>query len=565
MKNNNNDIESRLNNVSVKPLSEQEKGVLWRKIEKGIATPEKVYFWQKIADSFSSFRLQTSVAVALMVAVLFSGTSVAFAYADSAQPGDALFPLSVLKEKIVISLAPTKNQGEMRLKYAQKRIEQGNTILAGLSTNVVTSTSTRALAATIATGTVPATPVYHGGSTSSPAVVGDAVNRLSATIAYLQAIKTDLTNSGNTSGAQSIQTAIDKMLAQVSSAANQNPVIVAKVQEHKNQFNITVSTTIASTTTTTKLALNTKKDTQRVTITEKENTLVTKQVFDENKKNKKDDDKKYNDNNRKYDDHDRDDDRDERDNEKDKDDDKKGFLGWIGIGKKINVCHKGTTINISSSAVNAHLKHGDRTGACTTTTTATTTVDTIAPVISGIASTVTPTTSKIVWNTNENATAELLYGTTTSFGSSVTLSTSRTNQEANLSGLTADTTYHFVIVAKDPSGNSATSTTNSFKTAVVPDTTTPTFSSIAVAHASETATVSWNTSENASGKMYYGTATPLVLSTAPYTRSENALSLNHSFALTGLATSTTYYFVLEGKDAAGNTGTSTEHQFTTGA
>jgi len=652
-----NDIESRLSQVSVKPLSVEEKGIMWSKIEKGIAAPVRSPFWQSIKSPFAQFRLQTSVAVALMVAVLFGGSSVAFAYADSARPGDMLFPLALVKEKIVISLTPTKEQGQVRLKYAEKRIEQGNEFLTALNTTVVTSTSTKTLGGNIASSSTSSgtTYTYHGTASSSPALVGNAVNRLSATVAYLQGVKADLIASGNTASAETIQNAIDKILGQVSNAANQNPVVIAKVQEHKNQFNVTVSTVNASTTTTTKVAINTKKDTQKVTITEKDNTQV--RTISDSNKNKKESEKKNEwkgkDDNRG--DNGKNNDRDDRDDDNDKDDNG-GFFGWLGFNKT-DICHKGTTINVANSAVKAHLKHGDKTGKCNATVppndtiapvvsnistsvtgttakvtwgtnenatavlsygttntlgtsvnlislvstqesnlsgllsdttyyftiavkdaagnVATTAVssfktsvasaDTTAPIVSNIATTVTPTTVKVTWSTNENATAVLLYGTTASFGSSANESVSQLNQETNLSGLTADTTYHFAIVAKDAAGNTSTTTTNTFKTSAAPDTTTPTFSSLVVSSSAGTTNISWTTSENATGKIYYGTVSPITTAGAPLTIQSGAYTANHTFNLNGLTASTTYYFLLEGKDAAGNTGLDSEHQFTTGA
>jgi hypothetical protein len=557
-----NEIEKKLNKVSVKPLSEEEKGVLWRKIERGIIAPEKSPYWQNISRGFSMFRLRASIAFAVIVAILFGGTGVAFA-CESAKPGDFLFPVAVLKEKIVISLTPTQNQNEVRLKYAEKRIEQGNDILNTLRTGIITSTSTRVLADTIAISMPTTTPpAYHQKVTSSPAVVKNAVDRLSATIAYLQGVKADLLVGGNTVAAASIQTAIDKILEQVSLAANQNATVVAKIQEHKNQFNVVVSANNASTTTTVKLALNTKKDTQKITITEKENKPAVRIEEARNKgqakKEEKKEEKKHENENRQNGTE------DDNDNEDNEDDNKKGFFGWFGNDKKSNVCHKGETINISNSAVMAHLKHGDSVGVCNATTN-TNSSDTTAPIVSNISTSVTPTTAKITWGTNENATAVFWYGTAGAFETSTEKETLADHQEINLSALSSDTTYSFVIAAKDGSGNVSTTTVQTFKTTVPLDTTAPVISDIVADHLSETATVSWETNENATGKIYYGIATPIVFASAPNTKLNDAYSLNHVFNLTGLATSTTYYFVLEGKDAAGNIGTSTEHQFTTGS
>lgn len=97
------------------------------------------------------------------------------------------------------------------------------------------------------------------------------------------------------------------------------------------------------------------------------------------------------------------------------------------------------------------------------------------------------------------------------------------------------------------------------------DTTAPVISATSASNVgSTTATVSWTTNENATGKVYYGTTTPVALGSA-LTVGNNALVTSHSFGLTGLATSTTYYYVLESRDAAHNTATTSSQSFATAA
>jgi peptidoglycan hydrolase-like protein with peptidoglycan-binding domain len=95
----------------------------------------------------------------------------------------------------------------------------------------------------------------------------------------------------------------------------------------------------------------------------------------------------------------------------------------------------------------------------------------------------------------------------------------------------------------------------------VTDTVAPILSSISVtAVGSTTATVNWATNENATGKVSYGIAADL---SGAATLSTTTLSLAHTFALTGLTASTTYYYKVESKDAANNTGTSSVSSFNT--
>ncbi len=98
---------------------------------------------------------------------------------------------------------------------------------------------------------------------------------------------------------------------------------------------------------------------------------------------------------------------------------------------------------------------------------------------------------------------------------------------------------------------------------VVTDTTAPVISAISTSGvATTTAMVTWTTNENATGKVYFGTVNPLVLGSAT-TNSTTTLSMAHSFVLSGLSASTTYFYVVESKDAANNTATSGQGNFTT--
>lgn len=106
---------------------------------------------------------------------------------------------------------------------------------------------------------------------------------------------------------------------------------------------------------------------------------------------------------------------------------------------------------------------------------------------------------------------------------------------------------------------SGTSTT----TPPAADTTAPIISAIAVSGlSSTTATVSWTTNEAATGKIYYGTTTPVNFGSA-LTMSTAAVTTGHTFTLVGLTASTTHYYAVESKDAANNTATSSTLSFTT--
>lgn len=580
--NNHNDIESRLREVKIRPLSERETDVMWQKIEKrmnmphGFSAKTSAFFntmKQNISSRVRSYKMRARLAGTLIGAIVFGTTGIAFAYADNSRPGDFLFPLGVAKEKIVILLTPTAAQNEVRLKYAEKRIEQGNSYLQALTATVHVATST----ANTATSTVPVTVT----ATTSPVVIQDVVSRLSATIAYLMNVKADLSAHGNTEAANAIQNAIDKINAEVASASNQNAQVFAKVTERKNNFQISVN--IASTTMKVAVA-NRNNGQQKIQITEKEikgQATTSKQFFggnngkkpEPNKKDddhgrdndKKDDKKGWNDDNGKK--------NDNKDDKKRNDDDERNggkFFPWNWFGgnsdKKTDICHKdgssSRTISVSTNAVKAHLSHGDTVGKCATVTPppSPTPTDTAAPVFSNIGATPGSVTSTAVWDTNENTTYSFWYGTTSPVinsanGFSASSGTLSTHHTASLSSLLPNTTYYYAIIAKDAAGNTATSSDHSFTTTGMADTTAPVISALS---RSDDGTITWTTDEPATGKVKWGVAAPL-----PNILENTALSLNHSFMLTGLTASTTYKYVVYSSDAAGNTASTSEQSFTT--
>lgn len=95
--------------------------------------------------------------------------------------------------------------------------------------------------------------------------------------------------------------------------------------------------------------------------------------------------------------------------------------------------------------------------------------DTTPPVISSINSlNISSTTATIIWSTNESASSKVYYGTTTPLNTSTATSISDaslvTSHSQNLIGLSASTTYSYIIESKDSSNNAATSSEQSFAT-----------------------------------------------------------------------------------------------------
>jgi len=98
--------------------------------------------------------------------------------------------------------------------------------------------------------------------------------------------------------------------------------------------------------------------------------------------------------------------------------------------------------------------------------------DTTPPVISNIqAGGITTSAATITWTTDEASNSVVEYGLTTSYGSAVSNPANVTSHSIPLSGLSANTLYHYRVKSTDASSNTSISTDGTFQTQQVPATT----------------------------------------------------------------------------------------------
>ena len=91
--------------------------------------------------------------------------------------------------------------------------------------------------------------------------------------------------------------------------------------------------------------------------------------------------------------------------------------------------------------------------------------DHAAPVISGVAVTnITDSSAVIVWRTDETSDSKVDFGTSVSYGSSISNSILSVGHSLTLSNLEPNTTYNFRVRSTDASGNTATSGNFTFST-----------------------------------------------------------------------------------------------------
>jgi len=139
-------------------------------------------------------------------------------------------------------------------------------------------------------------------------------------------------------------------------------------------------------------------------------------------------------------------------------------------GSTQNSCTAGTFSDLTDSPTqylwSCNGQNGGSNASCSLNTPVISPPDTTPPVISTISSSaVTQTTATVSWTTNEAADSQISYGVTTIYGSQTSLNSSLvTSHSISLTGLSANTVYHYQVLSKDAAGNLASSPDNSFTT-----------------------------------------------------------------------------------------------------
>ena len=179
------------------------------------------------------------------------------------------------------------------------------------------------------------------------------------------------------------------------------------------------------------------------------------------------------------------------------------------------------------------------------------------------ASSTSQTHATITWTSTLRSDSTIFYSTTTpvstSTAASATGSAHALNHRVNLTGLTASTTYYYIVTSKDAAGETATSSESSFTTPAAVNG-APTISGVTAMVGDNGITFNWNTNVAADSELYYSTTSPVTIgatSTTPIT--DATLETSHSLKVSNLAAGTTYYFVIQSADA--NASTTATHEF----
>jgi protocatechuate 3,4-dioxygenase beta subunit len=160
-------------------------------------------------------------------------------------------------------------------------------------------------------------------------------------------------------------------------------------------------------------------------------------------------------------------------------------------------------------------------------------------------------TSAIVqWTTDEPATSVLALGLTSELGSIVSGPAGKfvLSHSLKVTGLTPETNYVAQVTTADPDGNTTNSSTFTFSTLAVPDTTAPVITAgpSILSETDSKITVVWTTNEPATSGVSYNDGTSFNLV------SDAMLTRNHQMTLSGLAPQTNYNITVSSTDAVGN-------------
>jgi hypothetical protein len=199
----------------------------------------------------------------------------------------------------------------------------------------------------------------------------------------------------------------------------------------------------------------------------------------------------------------------------------------------------------------------------------TTLSDTSGPAISQVTSSVGESTAGITWATSEAANSIVQYGLTTAYGSATSSSAMVLGHSLQITGLIPATKYYYRVGSTDASGNGTTSPGYNFTTSdpttstVVLDTAAPSISNISVSNiTASSAKISWNTDEDADGKVEYGESTNYERGIA---EGNHEFNKSKSVTVIGLAPETVYHYRITVIDKSGNVNSSSDSTFTTSA
>ena len=541
-------IKEELENMKLIKLTDNEKHVLWSKVEGGIRA-RRTYGTKQ--STFMGLSSRFVLVAALIVFVLTSGSVATVSAANNAVPGDRLFPIDEALERIELFFTRQENRAERRLEFAEERLEEARIIIALADTNYDnTETSNTSTSTDDDTSTSTDDSDKEEGRRRSRRIAR-AEHVLDVALGRLEDMRDGFLAEGNDEAVEEI----DKIIADLTELAEAHIEFLDAIQNDlrgvRDEFREI-----------------------RDEIRESRNELKFK--FDHKVESDDDND---------------DDDDEEGDKNKDRNWGSRFRFGKFfddfgdnhGRGGKIILCHippgnhgKSQTISVGSpSASRAHLSHGDTEGRCGDIDDEDEDEhheddDEDDDEDEDDDKKAKLTVIKVVVNDDDGSaevddftlfvdSKEVESGDDNEFkvGDYTVSESDSDGYEATFSG---DCDESGNVALEDGDDKICTITNDDVPS--TEDATPPVISGLTVVVGTSTADIDWDTDEDADSKYWQSVSTPVDTTGTPSAES-NDLVDSHSLQLSGLTASTTYFYVVSSTDEAGNTVISTEFSFTT--
>jgi peptidoglycan hydrolase-like protein with peptidoglycan-binding domain len=245
----------------------------------------------------------------------------------------------------------------------------------------------------------------------------------------------------------------------------------------------------------------------------------------------------------------------------------------LAVNVTAGLAHTGTLLSLAPSTTYYYcidatdLAHNLTTSCDSFSTAALSVQASDPPVLSLVAVTSINTTSATVtWTTDKVSSTRVQYGTTAGYGSATTLDTSLAlTHSANLSGLSANTLYHYRVLSADSDGHTTTGPDETFTTATVSGNggtgVSLTLSSVETSSITASSTIiTWSSNVAGDTQVEYGVNS----SFGSITTLNASLTTSHTVTLSGLAENTNYIFRVKSKPVGASVATvSTNYEFST--
>jgi len=200
-----------------------------------------------------------------------------------------------------------------------------------------------------------------------------------------------------------------------------------------------------------------------------------------------------------------------------------------------------------------------------------TTFSTLAgPAITNTASgSVTQTGAIITWDTDKLSDSYVSYSVNANLSDSLRAGsdTDVTSHSVALSGLSQNTTYYYFVQSADNEANTATDNNSSsyYSFTTSDDTTDPVISDVSVIHTTSTATIIWETDEDATSQVDYATDSYYTANSNTYneqTTLSSTLTKHHAVTIASLTPDATYHFRARSTDNRSNGALGSDGTFT---